>query len=692
MRNQAEDQGQHNLKESINRSKEALYKQDYETVYSEFHKSLVSDADQFSSGLLMLSMKATLAEYSLDSAWKFFDKYSHKLTLQQQQNAIEQFTIYAAQVDIKKNNFEEAIQLIEKHTNWIKPNYRILAIKILINAYIKSNQAKLATNILAKELITIKDNNEVAELISTVIASSQSSSVRQTLPAISALKTVPKIARNSVVWDSKQLTEALPDLKQISGPKLDIQIESVTYHKSSIQPGALFIPAIKADTLHKDGTPDRPAVEQLNAVKEAAFLGASAAIVDQYEELDFPEYIPVFACTNRTEAFKQLAKTKRKNLVGDVIGITGSYGKTTTRELISQILSFFEVTSTQVDNRNAISGICETLSSTPSYVDTCVLELGISIPNTMEELVNIANPSIPIILDVSDSHLGNYKNQKELLTEKFKILKPTSFRKTALISSKTISLAKNLNINFLNESKIDYWSVGESLEDDIQLISYTNKKYGSQSEIRVFSETLTIELPYYGRHLHIACCYTLGIAQIKGWPLQEVTKALSSYRPIEVQRGTRWRLSSRQSKSIIEIIDDSQNASPTTTFNLIDTLNERNAKRTILVMGDMLDLGPKSKVKHTEVAEYIAQSNINVLITVGTETKTINELLKNNIKTYHFDSTEDAGRVFGSILQNGDLIALKGSNKIQLSRLINYLQGEYKREIIRSLWTIESSQ
>lgn len=679
---------------AIKASRAALTNNDYATVHRLLCDCVDSDVP-LSPSLIIFSMRAALAETgSGTAAWDIFDRHAPNLRPDQRMALSTQFKLFLARHLIDTDQPQQAIDLLLAQKNWTRPDRQEMAFQTLIEAELLLGQTNEAARLCAEQLVQIKKPGDIEDACQNIFqavakslgAKRPRNAPRQTWSV--GQKTVPTIVQKSILWTKEQLLQDIPGLLQISGPSFMRPVESVSFHRHSIGPGTLVIPAIRARVLREEQA-ELHEEKQRQITEEALRAGASAVIVDNCDATDLPQYAPVFKCEDRVQVFEKLAALGRARISGSVIGITGSYGKTTTRDMVSQMLGCFEPTSTQHDNRNALSGICETLSSTPLHIRNCVLELGISIPETMSELTRIAQPDIALVLDVADSHLGNYQDQSHLLREKLKIFEGTRGRFPALVSRRTIELDRKLGTYVLDQPGMDHLSVGSKNTDAIQLLQYTPTDFGGTARIRVESKTTDVALPAFGAQFAVAACYALGVAHLKGIDISQAAQSLSSYRPLQLQRGTRWRLRLKHSGGIVELLDDAQNASLQTTRTLLEQLARRTPKRLVLVMGDMLELGEHSAANHIALASDISASNVGLLITIGTETEVLHKAVQPHIEAVHFSSVEQAGKEILAMMFAGDLIALKGSGGMKLGQIRTALAEPSSQEAIEINWKIE---
>ncbi|TNF23435.1 MAG: UDP-N-acetylmuramoyl-tripeptide--D-alanyl-D-alanine ligase [Rhodobacteraceae bacterium] len=655
-----------------------------------------------SPSLARFSLQAIIAVEGEQAAQQAFATQTEGLRPDQKDNLRVSLALDIADKALQDRRPEQVLVALGQVQNWLKPNHQERAVRYRLYAELalgrpdraahavrdlEDGVAKGGADRVDWVLETLGGFFRTGVFSSNETPSSATSSKPALQPQLRGAHFGPPTVQRSILWTKARLLDALPDLVQISGPEWMRPIETVSFHALSAGSGTLVIPAIMNEAaVLKD--PEIATRDQGAIISNALFHGASAAITDDPDIIELPNLAPVFYCPDRRAAFLALAKAGRQRLSGHLVGVTGSYGKTTTREMIAQMLGSFGPTSTAIDNRNALSGISETLASIPPFATDCVLEIGISIPGTMGENIALAQPDIPILTTVADSHLENYADQRELLLEKAGIFDHAGSG-VALIGRAALDLDERLQAQAFEKLNGNYWSVGVDPHDDIQLVKHEEINRRGVATVRVHDDSINLTLSRSDRHYAIAACFALGVARIKGISLREAAEALSIFRPLEAQRGLRWRMELPGNGNVAELIDDSQNASPDTVRSLLQNLARRTPARRVLVLGDMVQLGDDALAKHVALAPDIEASGIALLITVGPQSAHLAAAVSGRMDVRSFDDTWQASREIRSLIGHGDLVVLKGSHVMQMVRLRNTLAQPTRRQIVRSVWRIE---
>ncbi|WP_299567005.1 Mur ligase family protein [uncultured Sulfitobacter sp.] len=483
-----------------------------------------------------------------------------------------------------------------------------------------------------------------------------------------------------IMWTKEELLRDFPELVQVSGPAHMQPIEEVN-NQITTTPGLLFIPGVTNRKVMK--------IDQEKLIQRALFEGAAAAITDK-DIPDLPSYAPVFRCDDRNEILRRMAQLGRARLKGQCVAITGSYGKTTTCELASQMQGFFGPTATTTHNRNHTHGVAMTLAMVAPHTRDLVLEIGMFNPGDVLQRARPAAPDIGILTTVADSHLGNFEDQQALLREKASLLDVCSGAHPALIGRAALDLDQEGDGTVFSSLPGGYLSVGREARDDIQLLEMTDLDNGAMRiTVRVLEETIEAILPVNSIAVAMSATFALGLAHIKGLPLADAARALSCYRQVAVQRGSRYRISPTREKITYEVIEDAQNATPPTVRALLGSVAGRHPRRKVLVLGDMLDLGEDEIAKHLDLAPDIEKAGIDMLVTVGPLAGELKSVLSKQIKVVDYEDLETAKKKLRPLLKHGDLVLLKGTGYMKIDTLRKTFSIPDRQHLIRSAWQIE---
>ena len=454
------------------------------------------------------------------------------------------------------------------------------------------------------------------------------------------------------LWDSKEIFDILENKI-----KKKFLISNVSIDSRKSKKGDLFI-AIKGQKF--DGH---------DFVSEAFKKGASAVIINKSKIKNFNDsffnnktIIPV----NNTLIFlKKLAQKSRerpKNL--KTIGITGSCGKTSIKDWISLILSKNFKVHKNPGNYNNQIGLPLTLSRMKSDTEICVLEIGMNAPGEIAILSKIAKPYISIITNLGPAHIGNFENIDGIVEEKASIISNSNLTLIPRDSEKF-----NLLKTHATKKSKKYFTFGFSNLSDFQILEI--KKLNNSENIVSFKlqdDLLDVKLKIQAKHWYINILIILSVIKLLKIKFSKLLKFLYHLEP-QNGRGSIHRLTYKKKK--ITLFDDSYNSNPLSlkaSLNSIKYLNKEN-KRTVCIIGDMLELGKKTLKYHEEIIDYIVKSNADVVYTTGKFSKIINKKLPKSIESFH---SNDLDVLYNNLRRNiieGDFIMIKGSNSINLNSI-----------------------
>ena len=424
-----------------------------------------------------------------------------------------------------------------------------------------------------------------------------------------------------------------------------IPIKNISIDTRTIKKDSLFI-AIKGDKF--DGN---------DFVQEAFEKGASLAIADNKKFLKIRNKKIVYV-KNTIGALKKISENIIKKYGGNVIAITGSNGKTTTTNIIANSLNN---SSKTIGNYNNEIGMPLSIINASPKSKNIIIEIGAAKAGDIDYLSRILNPFIGVITNIGNSHLETLKNINGVLKVKSEIVN---------------NIKKDGYLIVPNENKkhLSYWKL---IRDDINIYSFGMTKSADffASDIRVKREgmhfkissklidkDIQIKTSLEGEHniknilSSFVTHYCLG-NNINNFALKLNSNKIKNVRQIK----SKWLKGST-------LIDDTYNANPDSSKKSIDLLSKYK-KNTILVIGDMLELGKYKKKLHKEVGEYAKANGINIVLGFG-------ELTKETIKAFgkkgiFFDSEESLKSYLINNITSKDVILIKGSRGMKMERFIN---------------------
>lgn len=406
-----------------------------------------------------------------------------------------------------------------------------------------------------------------------------------------------------------------------------------------------------------------------NFYKQAFENGAKGCILQDIKinEEDIKECSDKFIIVvdNVVEAIQVLAKYKRSLYNIPVIGVTGSVGKTSTKDLIASVLSKeFNVLKTEGNYNNEI-GLPLTILKLKDH-NAMVLEMGMSAFGEISLLTNIAKPTTAVITIIGSSHIGELGSRENILKAKLEILEGLAPNGSLIINNDN----DLLNMwNRDNKDKHKHITYAIENKSDLNATNVEILENSSVFEIELNKKKYKVEVPVGGKHFVYNSLAAIAVGLEYNIDIENIIKGIKTFSL------TKRRMEILQTKDNATIINDSYNASYESTKAALEYLNSVKADRKIAVLGDVLELGKFSKQMHELIGEEVVKNNVNILITVGTEAQNINNIVKDkNIEEYSFKTNEEAIKKLQGIIKPKDIVLVKASNGMHFEEIVDAIK------------------
>lgn len=397
--------------------------------------------------------------------------------------------------------------------------------------------------------------------------------------------------------------------------------------------------------------------------------GAAAVLSEQQLEDPAGPYILV---ESTTKALRDLAEYYRKSLDIKVVGITGSVGKTSTKEMIASVLSEkYKVLKTEGNYNNEI-GLPLTIFKIRAEHEVAVLEMGISEFGEMHRLATMANPDICVITNIGLCHLENLKTRDGILkakTESFAHLKKDGI---AILNGDDDKLS---TIRQVGDKEPVFYGMEEKMEyrEDAKKSVYATGVenlglYGMQARIHTPEGERDVRIPIPGEHNVYNALAATAVGLSLGLSLDQISSGILKAKTI----GGRTNLLNTGSMTVI---DDCYNANPVSMKASIDVLATAEGRK-IAVLGDMGELGENEKKLHYEVGEYLAKKEIDVLFCAGELSEEIAKAAQKESKTcevYYFKTRDALLEQLLPFLKKGDTVLVKASHFMEYPKIVKAL-------------------
>lgn len=420
--------------------------------------------------------------------------------------------------------------------------------------------------------------------------------------------------------------------------------------------------------------------------KEALDNGADTIIIEKIDvnenELEKYKNKNIIQVKDTKKALKQIAIAKR-NLYKDliVIGVTGSVGKTSTKDIIANVLTQKYKTLKTQGNRNNDIGLPFTILSLKDH-EVAVIEMGMNHLGEISELTKIAKPTISVITNVGTSHIGNLGSRENILKAKLEIL--DGMEKPLLVinndndllhnwSEKDIEVHNSDKENKCNPEMIEIHKFGIENISECMAENIIKKENESNFDCKINNKKFKINVPVGGDVFILnALCASL-VGNLCGLSECEIQKGIFTFEL------TKKRMEIINLNNGATIINDSYNASFESMKASIEYLSNVNSLRKIAVLGDMFELGDYAEELHRKVGHEVCKNKIDYLFLVGENAKYIlDEAIKNNFKKeniFYFNDKDELLEKLKIIINKGDTILFKASNGMKLFEIVEKLKN-----------------
>lgn len=437
------------------------------------------------------------------------------------------------------------------------------------------------------------------------------------------------------------------------GPETDIDLSKISIDSRTIKRGNFFLP-LRGDNFNGE-----------DFIGEAFDKGAIGAFTTVHGPWSMVHSKIVIEVKDTIDALQKLAHHNRMRFRVPVVGVTGSNGKTTVKEMIAKALSSkFNVLKNEGTKNNHI-GVPLTLLKLNDFHDICVVEMGANHRGEIRVLAGIASPTVAVITNIGPSHLEFLKDLKGVFAAKREILEILSRDSLAVINGDDEYLSTIKNKAF----KVMRFGFGATNDFHASLISTD----GAGIKFTL-NDRAPFTLNLIGAHnvsnalTAIAVAYNFGISYL------DTKKALSKYSPVDM------RLNARRAGDVT-VIDDAYNSNPLSMRYAIEALAGYPAKGRWVVSADMLELGQRGEEFHRVAGEAIAKSGFSGLITFGTLSRHTSlralECGMDKNKIWHCSDRAKIADILKDSMEKGDAVLVKGSRAMKMEEVVEKLSCKF---------------
>ena len=416
---------------------------------------------------------------------------------------------------------------------------------------------------------------------------------------------------------SKKLTEIVGSSSQV----VDCIIKNVTTDSRLVRSGDLFI-AIRGEKF-----------DAHQFVPEVLRQGAALVLVEHI--VDGADPARQVVVNNTTKAFGLIGAYNRSLFKGTVVGLTGSSGKTTTKEEIKFLLEKFGKVYATSGNFNNFIGVPRTLCDLDMDADFAVIEMGMSAKGEIAELVSYVQPDMAVITNVYPIHIEFFENFEGIAEAKAEIFQGLKKGGYALVNGDT-------NFAALLQERAE--------EQGAKVVTF------GKADLADFH----FETAQEGEHYTYNALCALKVVQLLGLDVKKAQEFVKDFGALD-GRGREWKL--HFSGGVYTLVDDSYSGQPEAMKLAIETLGKRKVSgRKVVVLGKMAELGETSQARHIEIGKVLAATDIDVAVGVCPEMKDMLAQLPERMETHYFENKEGLDEfLLNKLLQNNDIVLIKGA-------------------------------
>jgi UDP-N-acetylmuramoyl-tripeptide--D-alanyl-D-alanine ligase len=463
------------------------------------------------------------------------------------------------------------------------------------------------------------------------------------------------------LWTGRGLIDAMAARLDGTCPAA---ITGVSIDSRTIQPGEAYF-AIRGDV--HDGH---------NFVLAALDNGAALAVVDEAHAAVFAGKGPLAVVPDVLRALEHAGMARRAALQADVVAVTGSVGKTGTKEALRLVLSRQGETHAPVASFNNHWGVPLTLARTPESVRYGVYEIGMSNPGEIAPLAAMVKPDVAIITTVQPVHLASFPSVEAIADEKAAIFTGLRPGGIAIINA-DIPQSGRLRAHAMASNAGRVISFGADEKADVRLLNCALKADMSTVEALVLGQPVTYRLGSPGRHVVINSLSILATVKALGADLALAAIALGDLRPPS-GRGAHQLLHAPGGQ--FTLIDESYNANPASVRAALENLGRMPVSgrgRRIAVLGDMLELGPTGQELHTGLAESILANGVHRVFVCGPLMRGLYDALPSHLRGACATTSAGLEALVLDDIHAGDVVTVKGSLGSKMGPVVKAIVGRF---------------
>jgi UDP-N-acetylmuramoyl-tripeptide--D-alanyl-D-alanine ligase len=426
----------------------------------------------------------------------------------------------------------------------------------------------------------------------------------------------------------------------------NVVITSVSTHTTKITQGALFVPTVGE---FSDGH------DYINAAAES---GAVCALTEK-ENITANIPLILVKCTRR--ALMDLAAYYRRLFNVKVVAVTGSAGKTTTKDMIYHVLSRKYKTKKTPGNFNNDIGLPFSIFQLEPDDEVLVLEMGMNHAMEIHELSLVGAPDIAVITHIGDAHIENFENREGILHAKLEIVDGLKQNGTVILNGDDPLLTGPVAAEKIKNFKVEFPGSRDIVYAATSNLRETRARFTWKDQDII----LTVPLP--GGHMVINALLAVAVGMEMGVDPEEISKGFDDFVPPD------GRLTVENINNMT-VINDAYNANPASMTEAIKILRAQTPRK-VAILGDMNELGHVSEARHKEIGAFAAEKGIDLLISIGPMSRFIHENFKSEQNSLYFSTVDEFILNLWNLLRPEDVVLVKASRGMKFEQIIEALRN-----------------
>lgn len=445
--------------------------------------------------------------------------------------------------------------------------------------------------------------------------------------------------------------------------KEQMRIEGAVLDSRQVEPGYLFF-ATRGER-----------VDGHSFIPKAVGQGAVCVVCEQGAEAETAG-VPYILVEDSFQALKDIAEEYRKQLSITVVGITGSVGKTSTKEFIAGVLSEkYHVLKTEGNFNNEV-GLPLTILKIRENHEVAVLEMGISEFGEMHRLSKMARPDICVLTNIGQCHLENLKSREGILRAKSEIFDFLNEQGHVVLNGDDDMLATLEEVHGIKPVRFGLMKEDLGMDNDVYADDVVNKGlFGSEAVMHMEGGAYPIQIPLPGEHMVYNALAAACVGRILKMEFWQIVQGIAKVQPV----GGRSHIIRKDSCTVI---DDCYNANPVSMKAALDLLQSAEGRK-VAILGDMFELGVKEKELHAQVGSYAMEKDLDVMLCVGGLSRFMYDSAMLSwdgvVDVRYFESREELLDSLPGILQEGDTILVKASHGMHFEEVVAACENRQRR-------------